>query len=310
VSLGPTAFTDLIGCRLPLQQAGMGAVSTAALAAAVAGEGGLGMIGAAGLTPADVAEQVDLARGGSDERCVGVNFLLPFLDPAAFEVASSGARVVECFYGDPDPALGAIAHAGGALFAWQAGSRDEAAAAVAAGCDLLVVQGIEAGGHVRGATPLLELLDAVRPVVDLPIVAAGGIGNGRAIADALLAGADAVRVGTRLLATFEANVHPQYADALVQARAEDTVVTEAFSMGWPNAPHRVLRSAAAAAAGDPATRSPIPPTRTFTGPVGSAALYAGTSVTDVRTIAPAAAVLGELVSEAALALAEQRRQRP
>jgi nitronate monooxygenase len=307
VSLGPTAFTELVGCRLPLQQAGMGAVSTPALAAAVARAGGLGMIGAAGRRADEVVDQLTLATDGGAELRVGVNFLMPFLDRAAFEAAAAGAAVVECFYGGPDPALAAAAHAGGALLAWQVGSRDEAAAAVDAGCDVVVVQGVEAGGHVRGSTPLLELLDVVRPLVDVPIVAAGGIGSGRAIVDALLAGADAVRIGTRLLATHEADVHPRYAEALVQARGEDTVLTDAFSMGWPDAPHRVLRSAAEAAAAEPATRSPLPPTRTFAGPVEAAALYAGTSVTCVRAIAPAADVVGELVAEAAAILTAERR---
>ena len=304
MTLPPTAFTALVGCRLPMQQAGMGAVSTAELAAAVAGEGALGMIGATGLGPAEILHQVQAATdvAGTDAR-IGVNFLVPFLDLAAFEAAASCTAVIECFYADPDPELVARAHTSGTLVAWQVGSYDEAIAAAAAGCDLIVVQGIEAGGHVRGREPLFPLFDRVRPSVEVPIVAAGGIGCGRAVAAALLAGADAVRIGTRLLASSEANVHPRYADLLVRATAEDTVVTEAFSMGWPNAPHRALRIAVEAVDDAPETRSPLPPTHGFTGNVDAAALYAGTSVTEVKTVAPAASVIGELVADASLALA-------
>lgn len=290
-----TRFTDLVGCRLPIQQAGMGAVSTPALAAAVARAGGLGMLGAAGLTSDQLRQQlgaVARATGPSDR--VGVNFLVPFLDTDALTTAAQRAPVVECFYGDPDPDVVALGHRHGALVAWQVGSPDEAAAADAAGCDFLVVQGREAGGHVRGTTPLPALLAAVRALVGRPLVAAGGIGSGRAAAAAMAAGADAVRVGTRLVATPEADVHPGYARALVDATADDTVVTETFALGWPAAPHRVLRSCVDASDAEPSSRSPVPPTRDFSGDVASAALYAGTSVGDVRSIEPAGEVIAEL----------------
>jgi NAD(P)H-dependent flavin oxidoreductase YrpB (nitropropane dioxygenase family) len=96
---------------------------------------------------------------------------------------------------------------------------------------------------------LLDLLSAVLDSVrDVPVLAAGGIGNGRAMAAALAAGADGVRVGTRFVATEEAGVHPVYTDALIAARAEDSVYTQTFHVGWPEAPHRALRSAIDAAA--------------------------------------------------------------
>jgi nitronate monooxygenase len=303
MTLPGTRFTELVGCRLPLQQAGMGGVSTPALAAAVAREGGLGMIGAAGLSADDVLAHTEaaLAGAGVDGR-VGVNFLMPFLDGQALDAAASVASVVECFYGDPDGAVVERVHRGGALSAWQVGDLDEALAAVTAGCDLVVVQGEEAGGHVRGRRPLHDLLPEVRAAVSVPVVAAGGIGSGRAVAAALQAGADAVRIGTRLVATVEADVHPDYADALVRSSAADTVVTETFTMGWPGAPHRVLRTCVRASSDDPTTRSPLPPTRSFSGPVAAAALYAGESVTDVTEVVPAATVIRELIRDAVDAL--------
>lgn len=298
-SLGPTRFTELVGCRLPLQQAGMGGVTTAALAAAVANEGALGMLAAAGRSAdALTADLSDVARLTRDEGRVGVNFLMPFLDFAALEAAAARAPLVECFYGDPDTAVVERIHAGGALAAWQIGSPDEARAAADAGCDLVVAQGREAGGHVRGTIALEPLLASVLAAIDLPIVAAGGIGSGHDMARALRAGADGVRVGTRFVATDEADAHPDYVAALVAARSSDTVLSEAFSMGWPDAPHRVLRSCVDASTADPSVRSVPPPTRDFVGRVAEAALYAGESVGAVARVMPAADVVRELVAEA------------
>ena len=301
------AFTEVVGCRIPLQQAGMGGVVTPALAGAVALEGGLGMLSGTGLDPDAMARHVAEAThaAGADGR-IGVTFLMPFLDRDAYEAAASMLPVVECFYDDPDAALVDIAHGGGALAAWQVGSVEEAKQAVDAGCDFVVVQGVEAGGHIRkGALPLLPLVLEVRNAVAVPIVAAGGIGTGRDIAEAMDAGADAVRVGTRFLAAAEADVHPDYAAALARATAEDTVVTEGFSMFWPDAPHRVLRHCLEASDDDPMTRSPMPPARDFAGDVASSAMYAGTSVSGVKGVQPAAEIVRELLAEAAEAAAQR-----
>lgn len=151
-------------------------------------------------------------------------------------------------------------------------------------------------------------------MVEVPVIAAGGIGTGRSMAAALAMGASAVRVGTRLIAAQEANAHPSYVQALIAARAGDTVLTEAFSVMWPNAPHRVLRSCVAAAeafAGDvvgeitmgeqkmPIPRFAVPtPTRETNGTIEAMPLYAGESVGAVQRVQPAAAIVGELVAQA------------
>ena len=127
------------------------------------------------------------------------------------------------------------------MAAWQVGDAEEARRAQDAGCDLVVAQGVEAGGHVRGTIALLPLLDAVLDATpDIPVVAAGGIGTPRAMAAALAAGADAVRVGTRFVATEEADTHPEYAQALVDAGPEDTVLTTTFSFMWPEGQERMF----------------------------------------------------------------------
>ncbi len=299
-----TTFAELVGCAKPLQLAGMGGgISDAALASAVCDAGGLGMLGAAGFTP--VAELCD----AMEDRVFGVNFLMPFVDAEAVRVAASRARVVEFFYGDPDEELVSLVHDGGALAAWQVGSSGEAQAAAAAGCDFVVAQGAEAGGHVRGTQSLTELLWTID--VAVPVVAAGGIGTADDVSRALEQDASAVRVGTRFLAATESCAHPLYVSALVAASADDTVLTEAFSVGWPDAPHRVLRSCIEAAdslddetvatlrtpGGDvPLPRfGTIPPTRSVFGRVSAMALYAGTSVDAVTGRKAAAEIVNELV---------------
>lgn len=310
-----TRFTQLVGCRVPVQQAGMGGVSTPELASAVARAGGLGMLAGAGVPPAPLIEMLAAATAASDGGAVGVNFLMPFLnDATVVDHVSRQARVVEFFYGNPDADLVARVHAGGALAFWQVGSVGEAQSAEAAGCDAVVVQGSEAGGHVRGTTSLLPLLAVTLDRVKIPVIAAGGIATARDVAAALAAGASAVRVGTRFLATAESGAHPQYVAALLAANAEDTVLTEAFSTGWPDAPHRVLRSciAAAAAHGDEvvaktrfgATMVPVPrfsvepPSRATEGQIAAMALYAGESAGAVSAVVPAADLVHELVDGA------------
>jgi NAD(P)H-dependent flavin oxidoreductase YrpB (nitropropane dioxygenase family) len=308
-----TAFTDLVGCRVPIQQAGMGGVATPELAAAVADAGGLGMVNMVMQPASDVAAALDaLARRTSGT--VGLNILMPFLDPEMVDAAASRVRVVEFFYADPDAGLVRRVHDGGALAAWQVGSSAEARAAVDAGCDFVVAQGTEAGGHVRGQVSLLPLLDSVLGAVDVPVVAAGGIATARGVAAVLAAGAAGARLGTRFVATTEANAHQAYVEALLRASASDTVLTTAFSVMWPDAPHRVLRSAVEAGqaltadvAGEMSlgvARIPVPklsvpsPTRDATGTIAAMALYAGESVEAVTQVLPAGQVVRDLAEGA------------
>src|SRR6266498_3192765 len=218
-----TRFTALVGCDIPLQQAGMGEVAGPDLAVAVRKAGALGTVAMHMMPAPVVAEALDGMRQRTTAP-VGFNVLMPFLDRDGVEAAASRCRFVEFFYGEPDAVLVGLVHQGGALAAWQIGSRSEAVAARDAGCDVVIAQGVEAGGHIRGTVGLLALLPDVVDAVDVPVVAAGGIGTARAMAAALAAGADAVRVGTRFVATPEADAHPDYVDALVRARAEDTTL--------------------------------------------------------------------------------------
>lgn len=309
-----TTFTDLVGCDVPLQQAGMGGAAGADLAVAVAEAGALGMLGLPGVSADAVAAVIDEA-GSRTRGAFGINFLIPFLDHDAVEVAASRVRVVEFFYGTPDAVLVKEVHDGGALAGWQVGSVDEALAAADAGCDLVIAQGTEAGGHVRGELGLLPLLDLVVDSLQVPVVAAGGIGSPRSVAAVLAAGAAGARIGTRFLAAREADVHPAYLDALVAARPQDTVLTTTFSVLWPDAPHRVLREcvdAALESTEDPIGEMQLPdgsrvavprlappsPGRGCRGHIEAMAHYAGQSVGQLRNEQSAGEIVHELIEGA------------
>ena len=202
------------------------------------------------------------------------------------------------------------------MVSWQVGTKSEAIAAAEAGCDIIVVQGIEAGGHVRGTVGTFALLSEVIGSVGVPVLAAGGISTGRAMAAALAAGADGVRLGTRFVAATEAAAHPEYVAALIASQAEDTICTTAFSRGFRDAPHRVLRScvtAVEAFQGDTVgettwldgKRMPVPRSFAFgvdksaTGTIGAMSLFAGESVEAVTRVESAAEILRNFVDECA-----------
>jgi NAD(P)H-dependent flavin oxidoreductase YrpB (nitropropane dioxygenase family) len=157
------------------------------------------------------------------------------------------------------------------------------------------------------------LLAQVVPAVGIPVVAAGGIASGAALAAALNAGAAGARVGTRFLASAESGAHPEYVAALLAASAEDTVRTTAFAEGWHDAPHRVLRAAAERAAcakevvgqaaygdrrWDVVRWSSQPPTTFITGDVTAMAMYAGCGVGDVSDVPSAARIVDQMVADA------------
>lgn len=280
-----TRFTRLVGCRLPFQLAVLGGVGTIELAAAVTTGGGLGMVPYG-------TEPPPKELGPS-----GVGFLIPYVPPVeAIAEAAAKVRVVEFFEGDPDETLVRAGHSEGALVGWQVGSVDEGRAAQGAGCDFVVAQGVEAGGHVRGKMPLDELLPVVLEALAVPVVAAGGIGTAERAATLIAAGADAVRVGTRFLACPECNTHSSYVDALLAAGPDDTVLTGDFDDDgrWP-ATVRVLGKALAQAR-LAENRGTGPPTREASDPLAMAC-YAGTSVADLTRIESAADVLRDLTSQ-------------
>ncbi len=297
-------FCQLVGVTRPLQQASMTRVATPSLVAAVSNAGALGMV-AVGRSPVPkVMAQLD-ELSTLTTKPFGAGFIVRFLTRDTLEAVAERVKVLEFFYDWPDASLVLP----GTITGWQVGTVDEAKAAVDAGCAFVVAQGVEAGGHVRGKVPLNHLLSDMRPAIDVPIVAAGGIGTAADVRAALALGADAVRVGTRFLGATETDIHPYYLDALIAAEADDAQYTELFDVGWPDAPQRILASAiaAAAAAGpdpvgsldgnDMPRRGTTPPLARTTGQIEAMALYAGRSVAGLRRVEPANEIIDELLGD-------------
>jgi nitronate monooxygenase len=300
----------------PVMQAPVGPAATPELAAAVSEAGGLGSLGASWMEPAALREQIRAIRRRTDRPFV-VNLVLAFDQKERLElVCEEGVPIVSFSWG-VDPRLVERAHAAGCLVVAQAGSVGEARAAVDAGADALIAQGVEAGGHVQGETPLLELVAGLRGGV--PVVAAGGIVDAEGLRRALAVGAAGVVMGTRFLATPEADIHPGYAEQLVAAEPDDTVLTYLFDGGWPGAAHRVLRNSTyrgweAAGSRGPGARPkegevvaetdgvPIPryaadePRRSTTGEIEAMCLYAGRGVGRITAVEPAAEIMARMVS--------------
>lgn len=225
---------EKLGLTSPLMQAPMGGgLSRHELAAAVSEAGGLGTIAVNG---AAAIEQELAAARKLTGRSVAVGVLLPFLR-RSWLPALAGADVIVTFWGRPR-------RLSAAPWLHQAGSLEEARAAHEAGADAVIVQGVEAGGHVRGTTPALELLEEVRAALpaDYPLLLAGGIAERADVARALAAGASGAMAGTRFLLSDESRAHRLYRERLLGA--EETFITELFGLGWPAAPHRVVANAA------------------------------------------------------------------
>jgi nitronate monooxygenase len=227
------SILERLGVEAPVVQAGMGGgISRHELAATVSEAGGLGTIAVNGASA--MARELTAARALTG-RPVAANVLLPFARRDWFEAAGA-ADLVVTFWGRPKRRTAG-------LWAHQCGSVGEARSAHAAGADALIVQGVEAGGHVRGERPALELLERVRAALPAgyPLLLAGGIAERADVRQALEAGAIAAVAGTRFLLSEESRAHPEYRRRLLVA--ERTILTELFGAGWP-APHRVVANAA------------------------------------------------------------------
>ena len=322
-----SGLLERLGVELPVVQAGMGGgLARGALAGAVSGAGGLGTVGFE--APERIREEIAAARELAAGRPVAANLLLPFARREHWEAAST-ADVVVTFWGRPERRTERP-------WLHQVGSVDEACVAVAAGADGVIAQGVEAGGHVRGTLPALELLERSRSSLPdgFPILLAGGIADADDIGQALEAGAVAVVLGTRFVMSEEANAATAYKQRLIESR--ETVLTELFGMGWP-APHRVIWNEAAERwldrdgraprwvgalqrasrpvvarlpvgaqarmAGTQAAARPLfgPFAPTADGPsnlLDAGALYAGESVARIHDIRPAAALVRDLARAA------------
>jgi len=325
-----SAFAASLGIEHPIFSAGMGPAAGPELVAAVSNAGGCGILGTVSLPAAFVRDQIRRVRLLT-QRPFGVNVVLPLQRRGQIEAClEERVPLLVLFWGDPSPCI-AEAHAAGTKVFVQVGSVQEAMDAVQAGADGVIAQGFEAGGHVRGSTALSVLVpsvvDAVHPA---PVIAAGGIADGRGYLAALALGAQGVCMGTRFLATTEANAADEYKRRVAAPGAKETVYTETFDVGWPNAPHRVLRNGLVTASegrarfgdgGRPKEGTivgrmmtggklvDIPAYSAYVPEAGAAAsmddmaLYAGQATALISSIKPAGEIVAEVVEQASALLA-------
>jgi nitronate monooxygenase len=235
-----TRVCDLFGIETPIFCAAMGGVAGGELAAAVSEAGGFGSLSSAGFAVAGVRHEIDVAKRLT-RKPFAVGLLLPLLGEGVFEaVLEAQVPAIIFFWGDAAPFVPRCRAAGVKVIV-QVGSVAEAVQAKNAGADALIAQGFEAGGHVRGNVTTFVLVPAVRDAIgDLPLIAAGGIADGRGLVAALALGADGAMFGTRFIATGESVAHPIYKRRVMEAHEDQTVYTTLFDIGWPGAPHRVL----------------------------------------------------------------------
>ncbi len=298
-------------------QAPIGPAATPELVAAVSAAGGLGCLGASWTDPAALRDQIRAVRRMTD-RPFAVNLVLAFDQAERLEVVASEGVAVVSFSWGVEADLVARAHAAGAVVLVQAGSVAEASTAAQAGCDAVIAQGAEAGGHVQGTTDLRTLLAEVREAVDVPVIAAGGITGADGVRAVMAAGAAGAMMGTRFVASAEADVHPEYAARIVAGG--ETVYTRLFDGGWPNAPHRVLvnstyrrwvrlgRKPSGQRPGEGeivgehkgtqiARYSADDPRRETTGEIEAMCLYAGMGVGSITAVEPAGAVVERIAAD-------------
>ena len=235
-----TRITDLFEIEHPVMLAGMGGVSYHELVAAVSQAGGIGTFGASTMRDGELAKEIASLKPLTSKP-FGVDLLtaLPqHLEQGIRDVINGGARIFVAGLGVPRDAIDLL-HSHNILVGSMCGKVRHAVAAVASGCDFVVAQGTEAGGH----TGLVATMALVPQVVDavsehVPVVAAGGLFDGRGLAASLALGADAVWIGTRFIATPEARAVEGYKEALVASREDDTVISRSYT----GKPCRVVRN--------------------------------------------------------------------
>ncbi len=313
---------DCLGIEKPILSAPMAGAAGTDLVAAVSNAGGFGVIPLWGKPVEAVREGISEIRAHTSRNfAVNLNLGFPYQD--ALEVCiDEGVFAVSLFWG-MEPAAISKAKAAGLVVLSSVGTAQEAKTAAEAGADVIVAQGIEAGGHVWGKVTTMALVPEVVDAVDIPVVAAGGIADGRGCAAALMLGASGVWIGTRFLASSEATIHSIYRDRILDASGvEAEWYADLYDVTWPDAPHRALVNSTSRAwqdhgeppmgqrpnQADPIGRRPtgeeIARYQSYTplpgtlGDVGAMSLWAGQGVGLVREVKPAAAIVEEIYSDA------------
>lgn len=324
-----TRLTERYETRYPFVAAGMSFAAGPDLAVAVATAGGIGSLGTGYLTPDGLRDAISRVKAKTDKP-FHVNFTI-FHDDDHLDVCITERVPIVSFHWDIVSAATVERFHSAGIDVWQqAGSAAMAAAAAANGVDVIVAQGSEAGGHNRGGLPLGVLVpEVIAAVPDVTVLAAGGIASGRSVAAALALGADGVWVGTRLVASTEADVHPEWQQRLLAANGADTTLTSVFGPAYPTFnPMRVLRNRVVAeydarpeAIPAENTSEPqvgelvmdgtrlqlhrfdfFPPTRASHGDFDELPLLAGQGVGQITEILPARAIIETMMRDAVQAI--------
>jgi NAD(P)H-dependent flavin oxidoreductase YrpB (nitropropane dioxygenase family) len=317
------SFCECVSVKLPVVLAPMGGAVGAKLAAAVSNAGGLGILP---LWRGEVETLRKIVRQTKSltSKPFAVNLNLDFPQEEHLDAClEEGVPIISFFWGDPSPLVRRAKDAG-AIVLHSVGNAEDARKAVDSGVDVIVAQGWEAGGHVFGNVATLPLIPAVVDAVgDIPVVAAGGIADGRGLAAVLALGASAAWVGTRFLASEEAQIHPDYQQRVLAANENDTSHhIDLFNVGWPNAPHRVLRNSTVdlweakgrppsgdrPSEGEVIAKSPshgdivryqsYTPGADAEGDIEALSMWAGQGLSLVRKRQPAAEIVEELINDA------------
>jgi enoyl-[acyl-carrier protein] reductase II len=330
-----TRLSEEYGLAVPVVAAGMAFIARAPLAAAVSAAGGLGTIGASAMSPELLEAEIAAVRAVTD-RPFAVNIIPRFAGPELI-AAAAGVPVVTFFWDDPDPAWLETLHDAGTRVWFQVGSPAEAVAAVDAGADAVVAQGIEAGGHNRSVAGTMTLVPAVTDAVAVPVIAAGGVADGRGLAAVLALGADGALLGTRFLMSAEADAAAAYRERIAAAGVGDTARNNVFGLEFPDATVRGLRTAIVAeyegrdhpapyAGLDPAELPVIgatsmfgqemplrrfngfPPVAAATGDFDQMSLLAGETAGLIGDVRPAAEIVAAIAAEAEALVPSSRLQ--
>ena len=323
-----TPLCSLLGCDVPILLAGMGGVARWELAASVANAGGFPALGMVRESTTLIASEIKALKAATD-RPFAVNLI-----PAATDPALLDAQIRQClelgvtafsFFWDVLPDVIALVKSEGALVLHQVGTAEQASKAENAGADVIIAQGIEAGGHVHGRIGSFALAETILQKTKLPVVVSGGISTGKGLAAALALGAQGVQCGTAFLATEESFAHPSHKQRVVEADGGDTVLTDIFVLNWPKgAAVRVIgNSITNALDGDFLGHDPdkLPrdtiawddneeryrfstdsPLRTTTGDLEAMPNYAGQGAGLIQDVIPAGARIGRMIEQAALCL--------
>jgi NAD(P)H-dependent flavin oxidoreductase YrpB (nitropropane dioxygenase family) len=311
-----TAFAESLGLCFPIFQAPVGSVAGPELAAAVSEAGGMAALALTWTSPEDARRLIAEVRAKT-ARAIQANFVLAFATQSLAAALEAGVRVITFSWGLPTKEV-PLLKSFGARFGVQATTAEGARRALDLGADFLICQGTEAGGHVE-ATRILDvtLPSIIEAAQGTPVIAAGGIGDGKAIARVLASGASGAMLGTRFVATQESLAHDIYKRRLVEAHAKDTALSVCFDGGWPQAAHRVLRNSTLvsweAAGCPPHGKRPgedeliasasgrafiryddAPPLRNLQGNPEAMCLYAGTSCEEIGEILPVSDLMQRL----------------